>query len=108
MSLQEDKARIKEIQFGDPVTNICAGHPSMRHCWFVEYKVKTYRSKFGISHNDYYARCTDKKGKFWDIGIEVIYPGHLDEEKCSELFRPVWEEKYGVKNDPTPSFPHPA
>ena len=83
-----DKLKIKEesirrtlkIRFGDEVTNICAGGSNpMKHCYFVENK-----------KND--CRCTDRKGKFWDICRTVIYPGHLSEKKRSELYYPDSEE----------------
>lgn len=79
----ESKKRIRSLEFGEPVTNICAGPKNpMRHCWFVQNKGSD-------------ARCTDKKGTFWDIGIEVIHRGHLAEDKCKELFEPVWDSQYG-------------
>ncbi len=80
---KESKKRIKLMQFGDPVTNICAGDKNpMLHCYFVGRK--------GCN-----ARCTDKKGSFWDIDMNVIYPGHLNENKRDELFDPVWQAEFG-------------
>lgn len=79
----DSKERMKKLRFGDAVTNICASRENpMRHCYFVERK----------AHN---AKCTDKNGSFWDIDIKVIYPGHLEDEKCQELFHPVWESQFG-------------
>jgi hypothetical protein len=89
---QEAIERIKSLSIGDQVTNICAGDNNpMLHCFFVEYKKKSHTSKFKVKHTEHLARCTDKKGKFWNIGIEVIYPGWLDEKMRNELFGPVWE-----------------
>ncbi len=80
---KESKKRIKLMQFGDPVTNICAGDRNpMLHCYFVQ----------GRNDN---VRCTDKKGSFWDICIDVIYPGHLNKNKRDELFDPVWQVEFG-------------
>ena len=77
--------RMKSLNFGDPVTNICAGDGNpMRLTWFVRY-----------SRSSHTAECTDKKGRFDVIGADVIYPGHLPYEECQELFRPVWEAEYG-------------
>ena len=84
---KEARKRIVALSFGDPVTNICAGTENpMRHCYFVEDKRRV-------------ARCTDKEGAFWDIGIDVIYPGHLNNAECSELFEPVWQSLYGDMPD---------
>jgi hypothetical protein len=103
MSLQKRKqiqdesiVRVKSIGFGDPVTNICAGESNpIRHCLFVAYEPKSRRNGYGIVHTDHYARRTDGKGEFWSVGVEVLYPGHLDAEKCRELFAPVWDAEYG-------------
>jgi hypothetical protein len=75
------RERVRKINFGDCVTNVCAGEFG-RHLFFVEHKGAT-------------VRCTNKKGWFADIGIEVIYPGHLAEDKCKELFEPVWQAECG-------------
>ncbi|MES2942943.1 MAG: hypothetical protein V4772_08765 [Pseudomonadota bacterium] len=90
--------RMKALTFGDPVTNICAGdsNPSL-HCFFVAYEVKANTNKYGITHRSHWAKCTDKKGKFWNTGFEVVYPGHLDAETRTKLFTPVWESQYGKK-----------
>lgn len=75
--------RVNKIEFGDPITNICAGEKNpIRHGYFVK-------------SNRRYVTSTDKKGRFSDIGIEVIYPGHLDIDECKRLFAPVWESKFG-------------
>ena len=91
------KRRVQAMQFGDPVTNVCAGSSSpLRHVYFVEYIVDTYVNRYGIEHSNYIAKCTDKKGKFLNIDIEVIYPGHLDNARCEELFKPIWEMHYAT------------
>lgn len=91
------KERVKTMTFGEPVTNVCAGEGNpRRHSYFVEYVVGGYTNKAGIRHNDYLAKCTDRKGKFWKTDIEVIYAGHLDSEKCKELFEPVWKAYHGT------------
>jgi len=77
------KVRVKQIKFGEPVTNICAGEGNpMRHCYFVEY----------IRNNgQHLAKCTDKKGKFWGIDFNAIHKLHLSADKCKELWEPVWQ-----------------
>jgi hypothetical protein len=80
-------ARCRKMSFGDPITNICAGENNpLRWCYFV--KLSTVRKVR-------YVQCTDKMGKFWDVGMEVIHPGHIFYDKCTELFEPVWESQYG-------------
>jgi len=92
------KARVRAIGFGDPVTNICAGDKNpMLYCYFVEYVVRSRKNGYGITHRDYLAKCTDRKGKFWLIDIDMIYPGHLGEESRKELFEPVWQANHGGK-----------
>jgi len=94
--LEESKKRMKTISFGDPVTNICAGDGNpTKHSYFVAYKINSRKNSYGINHKEYLARCTDKKGKFWETGIDVIYPGHLSAGECEKLWTPVWEAKYG-------------
>jgi len=93
--LNSAKERIKKIEFGDPVTNVCAGENNpRRHAYFCKYFIKSHKNKYGIIHNDYHAKCTDKKGNFWNAGIETIFSGHLDSEQCKELFSPIWEAHY--------------
>jgi hypothetical protein len=75
--------RVNKIEFGDPITNICAGENNpIRLGYFVKSNRRNVTS-------------TDKKGRFSDIGIEVIYPGHLDMDECKRLFHAVWESEYG-------------
>lgn len=74
----EAKKRMKELNFGDPVTNVCAGDKG-RHAYFVGHK------RFSYLH----AQCTDRKGKFWDTEIGVIYPGHLSSEECERIYAPI-------------------
>lgn len=79
----EAVARMTALAFGDPVTNVCAGEKN------------PHRHSFVVSHGKTWVKCTDKKGEFWETGIEVIYPGHLDSETCERLFAPIWQAKYG-------------
>ena len=88
--MDEAKKRVKSINFGDPITNICAGDTNpTRLSYFVEFVTDSYRNKYGITHNNYYAKCTNGKGKFWNVGIEVIYPGHIDYKTASKMFMPI-------------------
>ena len=81
----EDRKRIAQIGFGDPVTNVCAGdHNPHRECFFVRV-------------NGSNITCTDRKGVFWDTCAEVIYAGSIGIERCRELFQPIWERQYGKK-----------
>ncbi|MDQ0035048.1 hypothetical protein J2W30_002813 [Variovorax boronicumulans] len=91
-------ARMRALSFGDPVTNVCAGenNPGL-HAFFVAYEVKSHKNGYGLTHKSHWAKCTDKKGKFWNTDIDVVYPGHLDAATRSELFSPVWESLYGTK-----------
>jgi len=90
------KERMKNISFGQAVTNVCAGEGNPRKwAYFCEYKVNTRKNKFGISHSEHLARLTDGKGKFWETDIDVIYQGHIFDEKCRELFEPIWQAEYG-------------
>ena len=76
--LQQARKRVRAMEFGDPVTNICAGENNpLRLAYFVSFDGKQY------------AKCTDRKGKFWNTGIEVVYPKHLDFAECTRLFDPV-------------------
>tara|TARA_R110002049_G_scaffold108260_2_gene256460 strand:+ start:61 stop:378 length:318 start_codon:yes stop_codon:yes gene_type:complete len=90
------KKRIKSISFGQPVTNVCAGESNPRKwAYFCEYVIKTRSNKFGVSHSEHFAKLTDGKGKFWNTDIDVIYPGHIFDDKCRELFEPIWQANYG-------------
>ena len=94
--LNESKARVKALKFGEPVTNICAGEKNPhRHCLFVQYVVKSRKNRWYVTHREYWAKCTDGKGEFWNTDIEVIYPGHLSVEESDKLFEPVWQAKFG-------------
>lgn len=75
------KKRIAKLKFGDPVTNICAGEMGL-HSYFVRQKNQL-------------VECTDKKGKFWKVTMDVIYPGHLPMDEARMLFEPVWQANYG-------------
>jgi hypothetical protein len=93
--LNEAKERMNNLGFGEPVTNICAGDESPnKHGFFVEFVTKTYKNKWGVSHNDYWAKITDRKGKFWNAGIEVIYPGTLTSDECLSLWKPIHRVLY--------------
>jgi hypothetical protein len=48
----------------------------------------------GVPHKEWFIECTDKKGNFWKTDFEVIFAGHLDSEKCKELFEPIWAAHY--------------
>ena len=75
---QQALKRVRAIEFGEPVTNICASERNpQRLAYFVSLDAKRL------------AKCTDRKGKFWQTGIEVVYPGHLDYAECNRLFDPV-------------------
>lgn len=81
---QQALKRVRAIEFGEPVTNICAGERNpQRLAYFVAVVGKRL------------AKCTDRKGLFWSTGIEVVYPGHLDYAECSRLFDPVWTVLFG-------------
>jgi hypothetical protein len=84
MTIRRDAVeRMKTLSFGDPVSNVCAGEGNpMVHCYFVRIKGK-------------FACCTDRHGHFWDIGIEVVYPGHLNKADRARLFAPFWEAQFG-------------
>lgn len=93
--LKQAKERIKLISFGDPVTNVCAGEGNPRkHAYFVEHVIKKSKNRFKVQFTEHFAKCTDRKGNFWSTDIEVIFQGHLNDEKCQELFAPIWEANY--------------
>lgn len=94
--LNKSKERVKAMKFGDPVTNVCAGDRNpRRHSYFVEYKVKSHKNRFGVIHKYYSARCTDGKGKFWNGGLEVTFPGHLSYEESKEIYAPIHAIEFG-------------
>jgi hypothetical protein len=100
MSIQEESiARMNALAFGDPVTNICAGdrNPNL-HSFFVGYVIDSHKNRYGLVHKSHWAKCTDKKGKFWKTSIDVIHPGHLDAATRERLWAPVWEAQYGEKS----------
>jgi hypothetical protein len=90
----ESKARMQTLNSGDQVTNICAGVMG-RYLTFVEYKIKSRKNKFGITHREYLARCQFGNRKTGDFEIDVIHKGRLSKEECKELFEPVWQAQYG-------------
>ena len=88
--------RMKTLQFGDEITDVSAGEGNpRRHAYFCKHvediTKNLFATDFGISHQ---VMCTDKKGNFWNTGVEVIFKGHLDYEKCKELVNPIWEAYY--------------
>jgi hypothetical protein len=94
--LNEAKERMAKLSFGDPVTNVCAGELNpRRHAYFCEFVTKSRTNKWGIEHREYHARCTDKKGAFWNAGIETLFPGTLDQKTCDDLFKPIWQAHHG-------------
>lgn len=86
--------RISKIKPGDKITNVCAGKENQRrHAYFVKKVAKT-KSICGVPHTEWFIECTDKKGNFWKTDFQVIFSGHLNFEKCKELFEPIWEAHY--------------
>lgn len=93
---EESRKRVSKMKFGDPVTNVCAGEGNPhRHAFFVEFKIKSSKNRWGITHKEYLAKCTDRKGTFWDTDIDAIYRGHLDTETCHKLYAPIHEAEFG-------------
>lgn len=89
------KKRVALMRFGDPVTNVCAGESNpQRHSCFVEAVTDAYTNKQGIRHESHFVKCTDRNGKFWLTGRDVIFPGTLDIETCRELFAPIHAAQY--------------
>ena len=89
------KERIKKIKFGGEITNVCAGEGNpRRHAYFCEHVIRKSKNKFKTEFTENFAKCTDRKGNFWNTDIEVIFEGHLDSEKCKELFEPIWAAHY--------------
>lgn len=76
--------RAKEMTFGDQVTNVAASdiNPG-RYAFFVR----------TAGNQD--VELTDKKGKFWRVGKEVVFKGWLGEEEAKKLFQPIWEADFG-------------
>lgn len=94
---QESLERLKSLEFGQPVTNICAGENNpLRLAYFVSLDVKRHTNKYGVIHTEHLAKCTDNKGKFWRTGIDVVYPGHLEIAECERLFAPVHAAMFGA------------
>ena len=88
--VKESLVRIAKMNKGDPVTNICAGEKNPnRLAYFVQLVVKKHKNRYGIVHTDLWAKCTDNHGTFWNTGVEVIYPGHIDYEESSKMFDPI-------------------
>lgn len=84
------------MEFGEPVTNVCAGDGNpTRQGYFVSLDVKSRKNGSGITHREYTARLTDKKGKFWNVGIKVIFPGHLSDEESRDIYAPIHGAEFG-------------
>jgi hypothetical protein len=96
--MEQAKKRVNKLEFGDPVTNVCAGHPERKHAYFCQLVTKSRTNRAGVTHRQYYAKCTNRKGAFFDVGIEVIFAGHLPDDECKELFAPIWGAMYGGAN----------
>jgi hypothetical protein len=94
--LELSKVRVGNMNYGDLVTNVCAGEQNpRRHSFFCSFVKRTRTNKYDREHSEYFAKCTDRKGSFWQADINVIYAGHLQQSECEALFAPVWEAKYG-------------
>ena len=93
--LNEAIGRVKRLQFGEQVTNVCAGSDNPRkHSLFCQYVLQQNKNRFGIVHKSHYAKCTDGKGNFWKTDVAVIFKGHLSDEKCKELHLPIWQLEF--------------
>ncbi len=89
------KTRVAALALGEPVTNVCAGDGNpQRYAYFVKYLKRSRKNRWGIIHTDHWAKCTDRKGGFWNTDIKVIYPGHLPPDTCAELFAPIWASEH--------------
>ncbi len=82
--MKEARQRLKTLAFGDPVTNVCAGDKN------------PHKRGYFVSQNREWVICTDKLGDFWKTGVRVVFPGHLDDAKCIELFAPIHAAIYGT------------
>lgn len=81
----EAKKRMRKLNFGDSITNICASEKNPdRLSYFVKYKNQHSRSL-----RYHLVECTDKKGGFWDAELVVIYPGHLQFDECEKIYAPL-------------------
>lgn len=80
------KKRMKSLNSGDPITNIGAFKPEMRHCYFVRYLVK----------NELVV-CTGNKGIEWYIDPDFIFPRHLSDATCRLLLQKVTGVSGGEK-----------
>ena len=88
--------RMRALSFGDPVTNVCAGEGNpTRLGYFVEYQRKNKQTAGGLPYAEHWAKCTDKKGRFWNVDIKVVFAGHLAMDECQKLFAPIWESEHG-------------
>ena len=75
--LTKSRKRVSNLRFGYPVTNVAASEDNPT------------RSAYFVRKRGLLVQCTNKKGKFWQVGIEVVFPGHLSVEESSREFRPI-------------------
>lgn len=96
--------RIGLMSFGDEVTNVCAGagNPT-RYGYFVEHVRLNKKTFGGFPYTEHWAKCTDRKGKFWKTDIKVVYPGRIDDDECKRLFAPIWESEFGNVQTQSPT-----
>ena len=88
------KLRISELRKGDEVTNVCAGENNpTRHAKFVSHVTKRRKNKYDVEHTEHFAKLTGD-GRTWQVGIDVVFKGRLNNEQCQELFHPIWEAYY--------------
>ncbi len=91
-----DFDRVILISIGSPVTNICTSESSpLHHMKFAGIKTTSYKNKYDVRHTSNFAKCQSKDRKMHSFGLEVIYEGHLDADRCKELWEPVWQCLYG-------------
>lgn len=88
--LQNAIQRIKSIQFGEQVTNVCASIDNPRkYSLFSHYVLQQKRNRFGTINNYHYAKCTDGKGNFWLTDALVVFKGRLPDEECKKLYEEI-------------------
>ena len=81
--MDEARRRVKSLSFGDIVTNVCAG-PS-----------NPIKRGIFVRRSGDWVECTDGTGRFWTIGVEVVFPGHLSDTESDRLFDPIHAALYG-------------
>ena len=96
---KESVKRMSRIKVGEMVTNICASSDNpIKYTIFVRHEVIKNTNKHGLFFEDHKAKTTDANGTFFNIDIDVIYPGVLCKEECEKLYQPIWEAEYGTEN----------